>query len=153
MAVVIGVGSPFGFDRLGWLVIDRLRRDHDRDYWQQAGVGLHSADRPGAALLDHWQGASLALVVDAVQGDRPAGAVLRLERDEIAEQGRALGLTSSHGFGVAEAVALGSALGRLPERLVLLGMAAGTDDQRQPDEGDVARLSAAVMAELAAVGA
>jgi len=32
---------------------------------------------------------------------------------------------SSHGFGVTEAIELGSALGRIPERLVVYGIVAG----------------------------
>jgi hydrogenase maturation protease len=78
-------------------------------------VELAVADPSG--LLELWQGAELAIVVDAMRSGAPAGTVVRLDGDrlESAPPGRP---TSSHGLSIPDAVGLGRALGRLPSRLV-----------------------------------
>ena len=63
-----------------------------------------------------------AILVDAMAPDGTAGRVLRREADD-ARLATTLGsFASSHAFNLAEAVALGRALGRLPTRLVIYGI-------------------------------
>jgi len=72
-------------------------------------------------VLEAFSGAGRVVVIDALAGSPPGepGRLHRFEADELPAAGfRA----SSHGFGVAEAVALGRALGRLPGHLVIYGL-------------------------------
>jgi hydrogenase maturation protease len=119
--VVVGVGSPFGDDRVGWEVVEALEA---RSWWAElAGqrVSVHLCDRPGAALAGLLQGVQWAIVVDAAQGlDTPPGTLRWLNPNQLTS----LRTPSSHGFGVAEALALASALGQLPQRVDLLTIAA-----------------------------
>jgi hydrogenase maturation protease len=116
--VVIGVGNSMRRDDgAGIVVVERARPLLPR------GVVVRTLSGEATGLLDAWAGADLAVVVDAVRWDHPpATGVIRI--DAIAQSealaGWASGGTSSHGLGVAEAVALGRALDRLPPRLVLL---------------------------------
>jgi hydrogenase maturation protease len=114
---VIGVGSPHGGDSIGWRVLERLRDMARTADWKDQ-VRLSVLDRPGVRLVEHWRDAESVIVVDAmVSGARP-GSVRRLEGAEL----RALDAQwSSHGLGVADAVALAAALGSLPPRLVVFG--------------------------------
>jgi len=74
-------------------------------------------------LLDRWAGRSLVVAVDAVRSGRPAGAVVR---QEVADRTLLVGegTTSTHGLSLAEALALGRSLGRMPDRLVVYGIEA-----------------------------
>jgi hydrogenase maturation protease len=80
------------------------------------------------ALLDLWEGHDHVVVVDAVVTGQPAGTVHRfdlgthappLPPEVHADRG------GTHAFGLATAVELGRALGRLPARVVVVGVEAG----------------------------
>ncbi|MGD0747909.1 MAG: hydrogenase maturation protease [Acidimicrobiales bacterium] len=80
-------------------------------------------------LLGAWDGAGLAVVVDAVGGDVVPGEVRVVEVDLRDPQGaptRTAATASSHGLGVSEALRLALALGSMPARVVLVGI--GGDD-------------------------
>jgi hydrogenase maturation protease len=119
---MVGVGSPFGDDRVGWEVVEALEA---QSWWRElAGrrVNAHLCDRPGAALAGLLQGAGWAIIVDAAHlPDTPPGTIRWLQPDQLS----LLRAPSSHGFGVAEALALANELGQLPRRVDLLTIAAG----------------------------
>jgi len=124
--IVIGLGNPFrGDDACGLLVARRLR---DR----VTGVA-RVLDRPvlGADLLELWEGRRLAVVVDAMRTGRPPGTIHRIEVGAHPLPA-SLATTSSHGFSLAQAVALGQTLGRMPRRLVLFGIEAAAFDPGTP---------------------
>jgi hydrogenase maturation protease len=120
-AVVIGVGNRYrGDDGAGPEVAARLRNS------APPGVEVLEYDGDPAGLLDLWDGADLAVIIDAVRS--PNGAAGELHRVEVNTE---TGMTpapavSSHGIGPGEAVELARALGRLPRRLVLYGVEART---------------------------
>ncbi len=80
------------------------------------------------ALVSAWEDAALALVIDAAVSGASPGTVHRLEAGAQALP-KDLARCSSHGLGLAEAVELGKALGRLPERLVIFAVEAATLEQ------------------------
>jgi hydrogenase maturation protease len=79
----------------------------------------HDGDPTG--LIDAWDGADLAIVVDALSPQTTPGKVHRLEVDPASDQ-RPAPVVSSHGASPGQAVALARALDRLPRRLVLYGL-------------------------------
>lgn len=100
-------------------------------------------------LLGRWDDAELAVVIDAVQAELPEGTVVVEDLADFtgpADGAPAVGVTSSHGIGVTDALRLARAVGRAPGRVVLVGVV-GTDF------GPGAELSPAVGAAVAeAVG-
>lgn len=122
-AAVVCLGNRFrGDDAAGLLVGDRLRA---------AGVRVtECADEP-TRLIDGWNGLGTLVLVDAARSGAPPGTVRRVE---LGDEGipRELGLTSSHAFGIAEAVELARALGRLPARVVVYAVEAGTLEAGAP---------------------
>jgi hydrogenase maturation protease len=119
--VVIGVGNPWRRDDgAGPAVATALRARLDDS------VAVLELDGEAARLVDAWDGADLAVVVDAVRTGAVPGTVHLLEADGDAdaggEAGPAGGTTSSHGLGVEQAIELARVLGRLPRRLVLVGI-------------------------------
>ncbi|WP_413759869.1 hydrogenase maturation protease [Streptomyces sp. MMBL 11-3] len=115
--VVIGVGNEFRHDDgVGWAVIARLR-EHAAAHPLPPGTVLETCDGDPGRLLGLWEGAALAVVVDAARAEPPCpGRVHRLVLDGTRHG--PLGATSSHGLGLGEAAELSSVLGRLPDRLV-----------------------------------
>ena len=115
---IVGVGSPFGDDRLGWAAVETLQRSAALAAAGGGGISFAVLDRPGALLLAHWHDADRVIVVDAVRSGAPPGTRHRLEPDAWA----AAEPVSSHGFGLAAALELARALGDLPPHLVLYGI-------------------------------
>jgi len=123
MTRILGVGSPFGADRLAWLAIDYL-----------AGLGLDDCellklDRPGSALLANFQGIGHLILMDAVALDAAPGGVSLLDPQQLDRLSPAI---SSHGFGVAKAIDLAKQLNQLPERLQVVGIHTGADLSNPP---------------------
>lgn len=117
---IIGVGSPNSDDWLGWEIAERLRDSEAlADYRDHYVITLH--DRPGAALLEAWRDAGLVILLDAVRSGAEPGTVHRLDVEQLS---RPRPTSSTHGFGVAEAVALAAALEALPETLLFYGIEA-----------------------------
>ncbi|MGW7409954.1 hydrogenase maturation protease [Streptomyces sp. NPDC054833] len=115
---VIGVGNEFRRDDgVGWAVLARLReRTGQRPL--PPGTVLATCDGDPARLIGLWEGAGLALVVDAAHAHPGTpGHVHRLELDSgrLAQPPT----TSSHGLGLGEAVELARVLGVLPDHLVV----------------------------------
>ena len=82
---------------------------------------LALSDGEPGRLIDLWEGASLAVVIDAVRDSaRPPGHTCQLAADALA--GMADGAASSHGIGLGDTVELARALGRLPARLTVLAV-------------------------------
>ena len=116
---VIGVGSPLGDDRLGWLAAEALRVSPDIVAAGAGAVSIVVRDRPGFMLLSDWHGADKVVLIDAVCCGAVPGSLRVLSADEIVSGDTTL---STHGFGVATAVELARALGHLPPQLVLYGL-------------------------------
>lgn len=111
--VVIGLGGDGrGDDAAGLEVVRRLRGSVPPSV-----VLVESAADP-AQLVEAWTGARLVIVIDAVSSGAPPGAVHR----PAGVEGGPSWHGSSHSFGLADAVELGRALGRLPARLVVIGI-------------------------------
>jgi hydrogenase maturation protease len=124
MTRLLGVGSPFGADRLAWEAIDHL-----------AGAGIAACeliklDRPGSGLLAWFDGVEHLILLDALAIDSDAGRPRLLDDREL---DRLAPSTSSHGFGVAQALDLAAQLDQLPGRVDIVGIATGADLSCLPD--------------------
>ncbi|HET9076592.1 MAG TPA: hydrogenase maturation protease [Acidimicrobiales bacterium] len=132
--VVIGIGNPYrGDDGAGPEAARRVRAG------TPASVEVVEHDGEPAGLLDLWDNAEIAIVVDAVRSDGvrsdgvrsdgvrsdgrdPRLRFHRLELDADAGDSPVPSAVSSHGVGPGDAVELARVLGRLPRRLVLYGI-------------------------------
>lgn len=114
--LLIGLGNPQrGDDGVGIAVVRRVAEI------ATGAVEVVESDDP-ASLIDTWSGVEQAVVVDAMKSGCPAGTVLTLDVTEtpLPSEGWAKGGT--HSLGLAAAVELSRALGRLPRRLVVVGV-------------------------------
>ena len=110
---IIGIGSPLGADQAGWAVVAAMAE-------RAPGAAVYERlDRPGADLVARLEMGGDLVLVDAMRAGLVAGEVRELATDELAGGGP---LLSSHGFGVAEALALAESLGALPPGLRVFGV-------------------------------
>ena len=139
--LVIGVGNRWrGDDGIGPRTIEALARIDDLD------TDLVTLDGEPARLVSAWHGRQLVVIVDAVVAGAAPGTVhVVTDTSQLPDP---IGGASSHGGGITEAVALGRALGRLPDRLVVVGVEPATVDHGDELSPPVA---AAVDAVVAAV--
>ncbi len=115
-AIVIGVGNEYRHDDGAAIeVISRLKHRH------LPGVTLVVSDGEPSRLIDLWEGAEVAIVIDAIRsGPAVPGRIYQFTVDQaVAEPGTS---ASSHGLGLGEAVELGRTLGRMPHRLIILAI-------------------------------
>jgi hydrogenase maturation protease len=118
VVAVIGVGNSLRHDDgAGLEVVRRLR-----DRAQAGGIAVHEHEGEPLALLEVWEGADGVLLVDAIRGGGEPGSFLCLDVSAAPVPERLRGSTSTHAIGLGEAIELGRALGRLPERLLLFGV-------------------------------
>ncbi|MEW6648415.1 MAG: hydrogenase maturation protease [Pseudomonadota bacterium] len=135
--LILGVGSPFGADRLGWQAVAALERQSLAAQFPHLDIKFEQSDRPGSRLLTLLGQADAAIIIDAMHSGLPAGSVRRFS---VAQLSAETGLMSTHGFGVADALALGRALGGLPGEIVIVGIEMG--------EGELAEDTLAALVEL-----
>jgi hydrogenase maturation protease len=110
--VLIGVGNhDRGDDSIGPLVADAVQSRTDR---------VVTIDREGdlAVLPLLWDAGDDVLIVDACRSSQPVGTVELIDPDDL-EQSTGL---STHGLSVVEALQLARRLGRMPNRLRLIGV-------------------------------
>jgi hydrogenase maturation protease len=144
-AVVIGIGNPYRRDDgIGPEVATQIQGR------RLPGVRVVISDGEPSGLLEAWEGADLAVVVDAVQRvPASPGSIHRLAASQL-ETGCTA--ASSHGLGVPDAIRLGRALERLPRQVVILAVEGADTGPGTGLSGAVAaavpQVVIAVMAEL-----
>jgi hydrogenase maturation protease len=118
-AIVIGVGSPHRRDDSVGLAVVGLLRD-----WELPGVTYAESDRGTLCLIELWQDAQTAVVVEGVRP--PHGEPGRIHRLSAHHPAAAApGSARAHGAHLGDAVALARALDRLPPRLLLYAVEIG----------------------------
>jgi len=120
--ILIGTGNPLaGDDAAGRLVVRKARPRLPAD------VRVVEATGDGAALLDLWCEDDDVILVDAAVSGGLPGAIHRLDAAAGPVPAR-FHLRSSHAFGVAAGIELARALSRLPRRMTVYAIEAGSFD-------------------------
>jgi hydrogenase maturation protease len=115
---VLGYGNPDrGEDGVGPAVVRGLSPTLPPE------VAARAINRDGLALLDLWEGCDTVILIDAVLSGAAPGTVRYLNGCRLPASDR-LRLSSTHGWGLRETIELGARLGRLPRRLLVVGIEA-----------------------------
>jgi hydrogenase maturation protease len=146
MTCVVGVGNEMrGDDAVGLAVVRALAGTVPDD------VAVLECEGEPVSLLAAWEGHEHAIVVDATQSDAEAGTIRRI----VAQDGPlppALAGSSTHLLGLADAVELARALGRLPETTVVYGIEGAAFDTgagiSEPVAAAAEKVAAAIRREL-----
>ncbi len=119
-ALVVGIGNPDrGDDGIGPLVARRLvgRASPDVTIIERAGDVL--------ALIEDWAGYETVILIDAAAPGAAPGSIHRI--DLLTTQLPAdMSFSSTHAFGVGNAVGLARTLGLLPRTLVVYAIEGAT---------------------------
>lgn len=148
--VLIGLGNDLRGDDAAGLLVARAARERDH-----GGIEILESGGEPIDLIDAWEGADAAVVADAVSSGAAAGTVHRIDAT-AGPLPTPFASPSTHALGLAEAVELGRALDRLPDRLVVFGIegeefGAGADPTPAVIDA-VAAVAAAALAELDRAG-
>lgn len=144
---VVCIGNP-------WRCDDAVGLEVARHLQGTLPPGVELLEREGepTALIDAWDGASTLWLVDAVSSGAAPGTLHRLDASER-ELPTELFRASTHHVGIAEAVELARALGRLPARTVVYGIEGGSfevgDELTPAVAAVVAQVADAIRAEVA----
>lgn len=117
---ILGVGSPSGDDRAGWMVVDALLASGVRTGGE---IVIDKLDRPGANLIFLFEHVGWVILIDAMRSNGQPGSIRRFDQQDWPAY---CGGLSSHGFGVLDALTLARELGSLPPRLDLYGIEIGS---------------------------
>lgn len=144
-ALVIGLGNPDrGDDAVGVQVARRVALD-------RPDVRVLELDDPSEAL-DAWAAADTVVVADAVSSGGDPGCIHVVDAVARTLPAGSWAAGGTHALGLAAVVELGRALGRLPRRLVLVGVEAGRFDHGTPmSDAVAAAVPGAALAVLAAI--
>ncbi len=113
-AVIIGVGNENrGDDGIGIITARRIRRVLGDT------IPIFENDGDGAALIEQWRSAELAIVIDAAHGGDRIGQIKKFSADENPLPAITFPKGSTHNFGLIEAVETAQALGTLPRKLII----------------------------------
>ena len=126
-SIVIGVGNrDRGDDAAGPIVCDRLRARPGTP----ASLRMFVCEGSILDLALHWDHDDHVVIVDAMQpGDEP-GRVVTV--DATVEPLPMPGAVSTHEIDVSAAIELARAIGRMPARLLLIGIEAAQTDWCTP---------------------
>jgi hydrogenase maturation protease len=136
--LVVGVGNPDrGDDGIGPLVVRQLLGR------VPANVALLERSGDALALIDDWEGRDAVILVDAAAPGGSPGSIHRIDllRDALPPE---LSLSSTHGFGVAEAVGLADALDLLPGQVIAYAIEGANFDHGAPISPRVAAVTGEV---------
>lgn len=137
--LVIGIGNDYRHDdAAGLLVARRLKALNIPD------VRIVESDGQPPRLLELWHDASMVIVIDAVSSGAAPGTIhwFDLEQEGVPAD---LVQISSHGLGVAQAIELARALGRVPAKIKLFGIEGKNFEQGEGLTPEVAESLPAVV--------
>lgn len=119
----VGVGSPHGDDRIGWLVADELRQWAASETPAGNSPAIRKASSP-ADLLDWLEDVDRLVVCDACSANGSPGTSTRWVWPEPSV--RRAHAAGTHQLSLVDALDLATSLHRLPEEVILWGVQAGS---------------------------
>jgi hydrogenase maturation protease len=145
LSLVIGVGNAWrGDDAAGLELASRVGA-------MATGLDVAMIEGDASTLVELWSGHDDVALVDAARSGAPPGTLHKLLPDDASLPAAAL-RSSTHAFGVIEAVALATALGRLPARLEIFAVEGEDFTLGAPLSPAVAGTVGALAAQLARRG-
>ncbi len=116
--VIVGVGNCERGDDAAGIEAARALASRAR----AVGIAVREHEGEALSLIDVWRDAGSLVLIDAVRGGGRPGSIVRADASAAPLPASLHPAGSTHAFGVDGALELARALGRLPERVVLLGV-------------------------------
>jgi hydrogenase maturation protease len=119
MICVIGIGSPYGDDQLGWKVIDEL----EQYLPQHLNTDLFRCETPVSDLLPILAQAEFAILIDAIHTNLPIGQICSWSQISLLPQTS----ISTHGMSLTTLLQLAENLGQAPAHWIVCGIVVNYD--------------------------
>ncbi len=114
--LLIGIGNLLrGDDAVGRIAAQHLRQR------SVPALRVLEHDGEGASLMEVWKSEQTVIVIDAISSRRKPGTIHRFDVTRHPLQKRILH-SSTHAFGLHEAIQLAKSLQQLPGRLIVYGI-------------------------------
>ncbi len=109
--VIIGIGNMYrGDDAVGLMVADELER---------SGIRTIKCRGDATELMETWEGYTKAIIIDACPYMEEVGKIYRIDINEDEDILINAVRTSSHNFGLSEAIELSKLLKSLPDEVII----------------------------------
>jgi hydrogenase maturation protease len=118
---IIGIGSPFGADQVGWQLTDILKKDHSLQTLTNGQIRFVICEHPPLVLLDYIADAAYVILIDAIEGGQ-RGNIVHVTQHQLLDIDAVF---STHDLGVKEVLLLGHQLDALPRHVELYGVEVG----------------------------
>lgn len=115
---IVGIGSPFGDDRVGWEVIKLLEKNENIQK-NHSNIHLSCCERLGIDLFEQTQDANQIILIDAVKTGAAIGTCHQFHLNEIEQLYSSI---STHGLGIGYFVKLMRELQSVPPNIILYGI-------------------------------
>lgn len=136
--VIIGIGNMYrGDDAIGLLAADEL---------QNSGIEVIKASGDATELMEIWEGYDKAILIDACPYMGEVGKIHRVNANEDEEVLTESIRSSSHNFGIAEAIEFSRLLRSLPEEVIIYAVE-GKDFNQGDNISDEVKLSIPIVCE------
>ena len=118
--LIIGIGNEYRCDDGVGVVIARALRERLPE-----SVLIKEESGEGTALIEAWQGCERVILIDAISSGATQGTIIKLDvrKKKVPES---FFHSSSHAFGLAEAIELSRVMNTLPRELLVFGIEGGT---------------------------
>jgi len=118
--LVIGIGSEYrSDDRIGIEIARSLKTKN----LLNVEIVVESGD--GATLMERWKKAETVILIDAVSSSAEPGTIHRIDANKQ-QIPSAFFHSSTHAFGIAEAVEIARSLHQLPSQIIIYGIEGST---------------------------
>lgn len=116
--VIIGIGNVLLSDEgVGVHVVNELKKLKLPAY-----VEVYDGATLGFDILNLMEGASKAIIIDAVRGGGKPGSIYRFNLKELEFETHVFEMTSMHHLDFATALKLGREVYKLPEKVIVIGV-------------------------------
>ena len=115
--LIIGIGTEGRGDDEAGLRVARILRSMNLP----SEVSIVEMSGDGAALMERWKDSPWVILVDSVKTDVPPGTIFRIDAHHQIMPADVCA-TTSHAFGLAQALAIGLALDELPPSIIVYGI-------------------------------
>lgn len=131
---VFGLGSPYGWDILGWRIAESLQAQ----LAGHRGIRIDTLAQPADLFIYSFQPTDHLVLIDAVLGGGATGEIHELSPEELSARQLSLRApVSSHGVDLKTVLDLLVKTGFPSERIGIFGIS--VPDQTESDDGNVAK--------------
>ena len=108
--LVVGLGSPYGDDQVGWIACEQLKKE--LGHLQK--IAFVTTDRSGLDWLSRISEAGQVVFIDAMRSGEIPGTIRKIDLN-TAQWNKSAASLSSHGISLNDAIEVAQSLGDFPE--------------------------------------